>query len=420
MKINNLNKRFLIVILLVIVFGFASYFYFFYQPEIISSLPNTLFLSSESQTYKIFAGNEKYPQFIEAVIDPLDVKVGDTQTMRVKIEGTSEIKWVKAKIEHDLGEDEIFLELIEEEDGKSDWFGVWKVHSTHKETYRTTFIAEDKKGEQNSITLTWTDPCSIPLGGDWVLDGNCLISGVDGVDNGNFTVDGGYTLTIQNGSTFVWNSGKSFNISDGSVVIAEGGQLKQTSLWITDNDGDNYFPSSYVQKFGDSLPAGYSRRYTIFSGFDCDDNNANKWQIMTCYPDADGDGHYAKSGSNICCGNSCGSGYSSSKGDDCNDSDNQIYPGHPGFSYEDGKDNDCNGTIDNCTDCPEYYVSEWTCLCTDGYRNTISGYPSCGNPSWDCSDRCLEICGSHGYTDKYGKHCYISSGNECCACANYK
>jgi len=200
--------------------------------------------------------------------------------MIVKLEDSSGIDWVKAKIEHDAGFDEVSLRLTEEE---NTYFGIWKVHSTHSKTYQTIFTARNNKGEQNSITLAWSDACSPPNGGNWTLDGNCTISGVNGVDNGNFTVDGGYTLTIQNGATFAWNSGKSITITNGSIVINAGGQSKQTNLWMTDADGDTYALSGASQYAQDSTPANCVRRNTIIQGkYDCDDNNASIYPGAVC------------------------------------------------------------------------------------------------------------------------------------------
>lgn len=51
--------------------------------------------------------------------------------------------------------------------------------------------------------------------------------------------------------------------------------------------------------------------------------------------------------------------------DDCNDWDNDIYPGHSGKLVTDGKDNDCDGVIDNLTT-----IDPLTC---EGYRYLYAG-----------------------------------------------
>ena len=256
------KKKTLIIIGLVVVLAGFAYWYF-NQPV---SLPA---LSSEAQIYHI-QSNGKYPKFLEVVIDPLKVKVGETQKIIVKLEDPSGIDWVRAEIEHDGGIDEIGLKLTEKQ---NIWFGIWKPYSTHSRTYHTAFIAQNIKGEQNSIALAWSTPCSPPKGGDWTLDGSCSISGVNGVDNGNFTVDGGHTLTIQAGAIFAWNPGKSISIVNGSIAIAAGGQLKQTYLWMTDADGDGYAPDT-IQYAQDAAPPDGRRRHLLTLGIDCCDNDA--------------------------------------------------------------------------------------------------------------------------------------------------
>ncbi len=52
---------------------------------------------------------------------------------------------------------------------------------------------------------------------------------------------------------------------------------------------------------------------------------------IACYPDADRDGYYSTSGSQICGASmSCPSGYSGAAGNDCNDGNASIYPGTSG------------------------------------------------------------------------------------------
>ena len=61
----------------------------------------------------------------------------------------------------------------------------------------------------------------------------------------------------------------------------------------------------------------------------------------TFYRDADGDGYGDPANSTQACATP--PGYVSN-GTDCDDGDNTVYPGVPGIC--DGKDNNCNGTID--------------------------------------------------------------------------
>ena len=237
-------------------------------------------LSQGKQTYFI-QSNPQSPRFIKAVIDPLDVRVGDTQTMEVELEDIeAPIVSVAAHIETDTGTTTQMLALKEGNASKGTWGGSWIVHDTHSKTYRTIFVATNTKNETSSITLTWTDPCVPPMGGDWTLDGNCGISGVNGLDNGNFTVST-YTLTINAGATFVWNPGNSMNITNGAIAIADTAQLKKTYLWMQEGDGDGY-PANTTQSASDTAPSGsHRRRYQVstISSTDCNDGDVNAWRM---------------------------------------------------------------------------------------------------------------------------------------------
>ena len=243
-------------------------------------------LPSLTAQASVFAISTKtYPYFREVTIDPLDVRPGDIQTIMVKVEDPDEINWIRADIEHDNGVDTVMLALIEGDLKSGTWYGRWLVYDTHKETYHTTFTAQNRKGKQNSITLAWTDSCPFPLSGNTSLSamgGSCEIAttdpskGVNGVDNGNFTVDGGYTLTIKAGATMVFNPGKSITISNGSIAIEKngaGGQMRKTYLWMTDQDNDGYSATS-TQYAQDNTPTNGKRRYLITSAaLDYDDTS---------------------------------------------------------------------------------------------------------------------------------------------------
>jgi hypothetical protein len=118
-----------------------------------------------------------------------------------------------------------------------------------------------------------------------------------------------------------------------------------------------------------------------FSGCnDCDnsDPTIHPNAIEICdNKDNDCDGQIDEGG--VCCIDSDGDGYfkidlSCLLGNDCNDSDNRVFPGNPEIC--DGKDNNCNGNTDENTD---------SC---------------CGNPC--CDDQCCGVGGnSSGTADGY-------------------
>jgi hypothetical protein len=399
------KKQILVITGLIVVLGVLSIWYFFGQPV---ALP---ILSAEAQSYYI-QSDDKYPKFLEVVIDPLDVKVGDTQKMIVKVEDPSGVEWVRAEIEHDAGKDEVGLKLTEEGNA---WFGTWKVHSTHSETYHTTFIAQNKKGEQNSITLAWSDPCAPPNGGDWTLDGNCTISGVNGVDNGNFTVDGGYNLVIQNGATFAWNEGKSIVITNGTITINNGGKLQKTNLWMEDADNDTYTPPPGTSQLAqDFAPLNHARRYTIVQGkYDCDDGSASIYPGEVCRAVAN-----ACDVADICQDDgNCPKDYVAD-GTDCGTC-KKCESGSCKNCYGKGtKDVTLPGLCDAI-----HYRCNGGCDCT-APRKTVGACGQCSDYPSDvtCSDICLAEKGlpclsfsgvTYDCDDPYSKTCYFGSWHSC-------
>jgi len=256
------------------------------------------------QTYQVVSSEDAWPKFSEATINPLKVYPGDTQRMRVVVQDRVEVTEVLAEIETDNGVNEVPLRFVDEaavteedilkqryivQDGKLIMLGElertklalagvvrhaeaadirkfvfegeWVVKDTHVRTYHTTFRAKNVSGEENSVTMAWSDPCSgIADGTNSTLAGNCTIGTnvTDGIDGGSLNL-GGYTVTLAGtGSTFVWNSGQNLTIN-GSIVINTGAQLLQTNLWIQDQDGDGWSDGA-TWLYGATC-SGCTRRY---------------------------------------------------------------------------------------------------------------------------------------------------------------
>ena len=236
-------------------------------------------ISSGASSYDITSS--KNPYFTQAVIDPLDVKVGDIQKMIVRVKDDAGVSSVEAVIEQDSAITTVPLKL----DGDSKdgfWYGEWEVFDTHSRVYHTTFIAVNSGGEKNSITMAWSDPCTLSSSGTTsTLSSDCTASStVDGVDDASLDLNG-HTLTISGATTtFAWNPGKSV-ILNGSIVIQNGAQLKKTNLWALDSDGDGYWSSSSTLVAQSSNPDGWwdtsfqKRIKIIFSGASTIEDQAN-------------------------------------------------------------------------------------------------------------------------------------------------
>lgn len=295
---------------------------------------------TKADTYQIVQDSKTLPKIIQATIDPPDVHVGDKQKLSIIIQDDARITSVEAIIETDngtttlplllvgeatsreiippkfaVGEDHVLLALggfnsksefplaklqapritladlnplrwLQEKSSspayaalgpKLKYENSWTVGDTHDAKYHTTFVVKDDAGRQNSITLAWSDACSIPNNSvaGWNLGsyGNCVISSVDGVDNGGATI-ATYTLTLN--STFAFNSGQTITVTNGTIAIGASGQILKTNLWKQDADSDTYPNSTQVAQ--DATPVGtrWFRRYTYGTNADdCNDSNSS-------------------------------------------------------------------------------------------------------------------------------------------------
>jgi hypothetical protein len=225
--------------------------------------------------------------FLEGKIDPLKVIPGDTQHMRIVIQGASGISSVIAQIETDHGTTTVELhktgnalakdlnpnyytyvvkgdtlqalspqEAVAYRDRaiKADassslvspalassgereiWEGSWIVKDTSLRTYHTTFLATDSEGNQDNLVLAWSDPnCNLPTGitagtNYSSTDTACSISSVYGVDGGGITLATSSSATthisVMSGGVLALNSGQTIKIlTCGSVTPCNSGTI---------------------------------------------------------------------------------------------------------------------------------------------------------------------------------------------------
>ncbi|MDP3727388.1 MAG: type II secretion system protein [bacterium] len=249
--------------------------------------------ASESFT---FSGGSGTPVFRHADIQPRDVKVGDIQTVTAEVEDPDGVVELKTETVLDHSIQIKFMAPIEGAAAgctSCKWRVTWEVNDTSNRTYHTIITAKNSKGETNFVTLAWTDPCSPSNGGDWTLDGNCTMTGVSGVDNGNFIGAAGYTMTIGAGATWAVNKGKTFDPGKASIALGSGATITFTNLWILDADADGYAPSATSQLAQDAQPTNYVRRNGITNTNDCYDSNSSATPVATAFSSTDrGDGSY--------------------------------------------------------------------------------------------------------------------------------
>ena len=288
---------------------------------------NWFALPEGRQIFQISSAANAGPKIIQADINPLDVKVGDTQKLSLVVRGSVNIASVIARIEtdkeiielplilegptpktallkprYDIGANGQVVFLDEgvnrniaaipgvkyaeasEETQKFTYSGSWIVKDTHSAKYHTSFIAKDVDGVENSVLMAWSDPCSTFAGGNRALN-TCSFSDVDGADNGNLTINTSQTVTLLNGATLVFNSGKTLTVN-GAIAIAAGAQISQSYLWMPNQDVDSY-PASLSLAAAATAPAGNSRAYTLTQTVDCYDLNDNAFPGSNFWSDRD-------------------------------------------------------------------------------------------------------------------------------------
>ena len=325
------------------------------------------------RAYTITQAAEVWPRLTDASIDPIDTHVGETQTIELTVESREDVDRVYARITTDNDEFDLPLSFVKEVTGaqagarKGLYRGSWTVRDVHNTTYQMVLGAE-AGADESSVVMSWSDACGIPPGGSFTLSSPCTISAADGIDAGNFTLNSSLTLDAD----FAFNSGYAMTLgASGSLAICTNCALRTTNIWQIDQDVDDY-PASGAMFLQDNAPNNGRRRSELQTTSDCDDTNPEV--NVTCaeelYKDEDLDGHYS-----MIPVSDCGKGGSceSRAGDDCDDTDDRVYPGQTqGFTTPSN-----GGTFDyNCD-------GVWE----QGYIGNFQGrHPgSCyWHPTWGC------------------------------------
>ena len=308
------------------------------------------------------------------------------------------------------------------QDGDSDGYG--------------TSVSACSCGPDGAYTAVLTGDCddsasTIHPGATEVCNGkddNCDGATDEGVAGGTFWQDSdgdGYGNPAVSSSTCVAPSGYVANSSDcndsaaaihpGAAEVCNGvddncnGATDEnggTSLFYVDGDGDGYgagpsvalcqVTGGYASKNGDCNDTNASINPGATEICDGLDNNCNGsidegLTLTKYYPDKDGDGYPVSSGSIKAC--AAPPGYMPTDFFtvfDCDDTDGSIHPAGPCFFGQcigpsenkcDGKDNDCDGKIDEGLTKMYYPDAD-----KDKYGNAALGQASCTQPANTVSD----------------------------------
>jgi len=307
-------------------------------------------LNEKDTDFRVANSKNSKIKFWEGNITPLKVHPGDTQSMRIVVSGINGIKSVIAEIETDNGTTTVELkktgtisfrdldprfsevmvnennELVmldkeeakehrlaliaseetnssssvkiakasENNDEKEVFEGSWLVKDTSVRDYITIFRAEDNDGNQDSLTLAWSDPCKLsdnttnwPLKDGVTTNRPCAINQPYGVENGTTTLMTGADILIGSSGKLVFNPGYGISMDGGKISFSgTGGSFGKGYLWALDADNDGYTGAEtrQVTNSTTSPGTGWKRQKDLTSAEnDCYDSNANAKPGQTAY-----------------------------------------------------------------------------------------------------------------------------------------
>lgn len=224
-----------------------------------------------------------YPEFKSLDINPLDVRVGDNQTLTAVVYSPYGITNVTAVTQLDNETLTLNLTKVSDNNGTSTWTKTWTVYDTHIDTYRTNFTAVDNNGDNSTVGLTWTDACTDQFvqGSESLISIDCNVVDVRGADSGNIVVDSQVTLTISTGGTVAYTPGYSISkLSKGTIFMA-GGQITKQYTYYYDRDNDGRADNTTSFLIAPTTTKSGEVRTTSNLGIDCNPTNANVYAGST-------------------------------------------------------------------------------------------------------------------------------------------
>ncbi len=235
---------------------------------------------------------------------------------------------------------------------------------------------------EQTITITNTGGADLDISVTLVNDGDGVFAIVSGAGDTTLSPDESIPVTVSFAP--ILETG-----SEGTMEIVSNDEdhpqweisLTGTGV-ILDEDGDGYSPPDDCD---DGDPTIHPSAPDVCDGIDndCDGDIDEDEPAVTSYLDADGDGYGTADGSTEEC--SVPPGYSL-VADDCDDNDETVYPG--ASETCDGKDNDCDGLVDEDLDWVTYHADGDL----DGHGDPETSAEGCAPPPGfvasgdDCDD----------------------------------
>ncbi len=254
--------------------------------------------------------------------------------------------------------------------------------------------------------------------GEWEAGQSYAIGDVAYLDGTSYICIADHLADTSNTPPFqdVWNilarKGDAAALSVGAGLLKDGDTVSiqvGSGLAVTENgigletgyaDGSIY-DNRFVTKLNDAM----NLARLVNTPCPCDESVsgriflASNWKLCVCNGNGwveTSDGETPCTALNI---DNDGDGFSEADGD-CDDSDNTVYPGHPELC--DGKDNDCDGNIDEDftqlgQPCEEYTWFDATWVCAPNGEGVIcEGYQLIGEPC-DGIDNNMDGATDEGY-----------------------
>lgn len=99
------------------------------------------------ETYTIGQASDARPKIDRLVVNPHDPKVGETQTLEVRVADTSPVQSVEVSVTTDNGSANVPMTLVEGDNNRGTWRGSWQVNDTVLYRYVVTIRAVSADSE---------------------------------------------------------------------------------------------------------------------------------------------------------------------------------------------------------------------------------------------------------------------------------